>query len=111
MSHSLQQPHSGDRPPQWVVVLSTDNLMEAHVVAGRLKSEGIDSWVQQEPGGSAFGITVGILGEVRVLVREHDYEAARRVLDTPTPPELESDTSHTTYVLPDDETSDTDDDE
>ncbi|MCA9910067.1 MAG: DUF2007 domain-containing protein [Anaerolineae bacterium] len=85
--------------------------MEAHVVAGRLKSEGIDSWIQQEPGGSAFGITVGILGEVRLLVREEDFEQARRVLDTPLPPELESDTSYTTYVLPDDEESDADDDE
>ncbi len=102
MPRAIQQPQSDHQPQRWVVVLSTDNLMEAHVVAGRLKSEDIEAWVHQEPGASAFGITVGILGEVRVLVNERDYEFARRLLDT-LPDELEADTSQTSYILPDED--------
>ena len=65
-----------------MIVLSTDNQMEAHIVAGRLRSHKIQAWIHQEPSGSAFGITVGLLGEVRVLVHPHDYETALAILDS-----------------------------
>jgi hypothetical protein len=66
---------------EFIVVYSAFNVTEAHIVAGRLQSEGIRAWVHQEPAGSALGINVGILGEVRVLVRDDDYEAAIRILE------------------------------
>lgn len=65
-----------------MVVYVTNNDVEARIVAGRLESEGIPALVQQEPAGSALGITVGLLGEVRVAVRAEDYDAALEVLDT-----------------------------
>jgi hypothetical protein len=57
-----------------MVVCSTDNLPEAHIIAGRLQNEGIPSWVHQQPGASGMGITIGLFGEVRVLVNAVDYE-------------------------------------
>ncbi len=82
MSDDLQPIDASQDGTKWMVVLSTDNPMEAHVVAGRLRSQNIETWIHQEPSGSAFGITVGALGEVRVLVHQHDYEAARAIIET-----------------------------
>jgi hypothetical protein len=65
----------------WLVIFTTYNPAEAHVIAGRLESAGFHPWVHQEPGGSALGITVGILGEIRVLVLEQEYEAALHLLE------------------------------
>jgi len=109
MSHEIQQPNADHQPPRWVVIHATQNLMEAHVVAGRLKSEGIEAWVYQEPGARAYGITIGIWGEVRVLVDERDYDAAWQLLNTPLPDELESDTNSVSYNLPDDDPENGDD--
>ncbi len=66
---------------EFIVVYSAFNSAEAHIIAGRLQSEGLRAWVHQEPAGSALGINVGMLGEVRVLVRDDDYEAALRILE------------------------------
>lgn len=89
------------RVPQWIVALSTDNLPEAHIVAGRLQHEGIQAWVFQEPGAQAWGITVGILGEIRVLVHEDDYEAALRILAEDAPlAELEPDNDDIRLIFP-----------
>ncbi len=63
-----------------MVVYITYNLAEAQVIAGRLEADGIPTMVHQAAGGRAFGITVGILGEVRVLVRPQDYRQAMVIL-------------------------------
>ena len=63
------------------IVYVTNSDFDARIVAGRLESEGIAVLVQQEPAGSALGITVGILGEVKVAVRTEDYERALAILD------------------------------
>ncbi len=72
---------SSSESQSWLVIFSTYNPAEAHVVAGRLQSAGFHPWVHQEPGGSALGITVGLLGEMRVLVAEQEYEAAQHLLE------------------------------
>jgi hypothetical protein len=63
-----------------MAVYVTDNSPEAHIIVGRLESEGIRSWIYQEAAGSAFGITVGALGTVQVLVNPEDYERAKAIL-------------------------------
>jgi hypothetical protein len=65
---------------EWKVVYHTTNEMEAQVIAGRLESEGIRVRVHQEPAGRAYGIAVGLLGAVAVLVRSEDYERALELL-------------------------------
>lgn len=54
---------------------------EAYIVAGRLQSEGIPTFVHQEPVGKAYGLSVGPLGEVKVLVRPEDFDQALAILD------------------------------
>jgi len=78
MSDSFDSPSDAQN---WLVVFTTYNPAEAHIIAGRLQSAGFHPWVHQEPGGSALGITVGLLGEMRVLVLEQEYEAAQHLLE------------------------------
>ncbi len=68
-----------------MVVYTTFNAPEAHIVAGRLKSEGIPALVHQAPGANAIGIHIGSLGEVTVLVREEDYWRAIAILEPDSP--------------------------
>lgn len=63
------------------IVYVTNSDFDARVVAGLLETAGIPVIVQQEPAGSALGITVGLLGEVKVVVRPEDYERALDILD------------------------------
>lgn len=67
-----------------MVVLTTYNLGEAYIVAGRLESNDIPTSVVQEPAGSALGINIGTLGEIRLVVRAVDYERALSILDDQT---------------------------
>lgn len=70
-------------PPEseWMVVHVTYDFHEAHIVAGRLQSEGIAAMVHQQAGASAMGIHIGRLGEIRVLVHPQDYDLAISILD------------------------------
>jgi hypothetical protein len=74
-----------EQPPQWMVVYTTFNSPEAHIVAGRLESEGIPAFVHQAPGANAIGIHIGSLGEVTVVVREEDYWKALMILAPDSP--------------------------
>ena len=58
-----------DEPPRWVVIAIV-SAIEAEVMRSKLESEGIPCLLQREAAGSVFGITIGPLGEVRVLVPE-----------------------------------------
>jgi Putative prokaryotic signal transducing protein len=58
-----------EESPRWVVVAIV-SFLEAEVMRGKLESEGIPCLLQREAAGSVFGITIGPLGEVRVLVPE-----------------------------------------
>jgi hypothetical protein len=96
-----RKPQQDDSPPEWMVVYSTDNLPEAHIVAGRLQNEDIPSWVHQQPGASGLGITIGLFGEIRVLVNAQDYDRAKALLaDDAEPPLLEDKLDDIRYVFP-----------
>ena len=73
---------------EWRVVFTTANAAEAEIVASRLRADEVPAMVHQEAGGRALGITVGKLGEVRVLVRPDDYERAITILEPDYPGEL-----------------------
>ena len=51
-----------------VVVWEAANVMEAHVVRGRLESEGIPAFVRGEALGAIYGLTAGGLARADVLV-------------------------------------------
>jgi hypothetical protein len=65
----------------WMVVYVAYNEPEAYIVAGRLESEGIKAFVHQEPVGRAYGLSVGPLGEVKVLVHPDNYDQAVDIID------------------------------
>ncbi len=58
--------HDTDQEP--VVVWEAANRMEAEVVAGRLRSEGIPAMIRGEALGDIYGLTFGSLATTNVLV-------------------------------------------
>ncbi len=60
-------PKGGAEAVSWVVVARTAGLLPAQIIAGSLNAAGIPARAQQESAGQAFGFTVGLLGEGRVL--------------------------------------------
>ncbi len=84
------------------MVFETHNTSEAHIVAGRLRSEGIPTQLLPYAGGAALGITVGVFGEVRLLVPAEEVKRARTILESDTP-ELHEDHSQVIYPPGEDE--------
>lgn len=72
-----------EREVRWEVVAVGRGLAEAAIIRGRLESEGIPAQVQQEPAGVAIGLTVGLLGQAKVLVPEPLAEQALEILNRP----------------------------
>jgi hypothetical protein len=89
------------RPPELIVIFTTYDVTEAYIVAGRLQSEGIPALVHKEPAGTAIGLTVGTLGEAKVLVDSRDYERALDLLESEPHDELAADNEQ--IVFGDDE--------
>ncbi len=66
--------------PEWIVAYITHSLQEAHIIAGKLQSNDVPCRIHQEAGATALGITVGNLGEIKVLVSPANYERAEVIL-------------------------------
>lgn len=65
----------------WEVVAVADGLAQAAIIRGRLEVEGIPTRVNQEPAGVALGLTIGALGQAKVLVPEPLAEEALGILE------------------------------
>ena len=95
--------------PDWMVVYQTNDIRDAHIIAGRLHAEDIEHYIHAQPGASAIGITMGAMGTINVLVRPADYSQAEFILygDEEEPdPYLEDDTDTYIYGWEDDEHDD-----
>lgn len=91
----------------WMIVYTTPNHAEAHIIAGRLQHEGIQAIVDHAIGSQAIGITVNLMGEVRVLVHPSDYDAAMDILEAEDDvPALDDSNADVVYYLDDDEDDD-----
>lgn len=77
MSHLVQR----DNDHHWVVVFTTPSRPEAHIIVGRLESEGIPAIIHAEASRDALGIHIGRFGELQVLVHESHAEDAQAILD------------------------------
>lgn len=77
---SLRKRESGAKGPDWIAVYITHNLQEAHIIVGKLRAYAIPAMIHQEAGAAAIGITLGNLGEIKVLVSPKDYERAADLL-------------------------------
>ena len=63
-----------------LVTVRTANYMEAHIIKGRLETEGIPVLLRYESAGLVYGITVDGLGQVKVMVPQHLAEEAKEIL-------------------------------
>lgn len=77
---SLRRRESHAPGPEWIAVFITHNMQEAHIIAGKLATYDIPTMIHQEAGAAAIGITLGNLGEVKVLVAPADYDRAADIL-------------------------------
>ncbi len=64
-----------------LVTVCVARQLEAHVIKGRLESEGIPVLLSYESAGLVYGITVDGIGEVRVMVPESMEAEARMILE------------------------------
>jgi len=76
----LRKLHNEADGSQCIAAYITNNLQEAQVLAGVLKANEIPALIHQEAGATALGITLGNLGEIKILVLQADYERAERIL-------------------------------
>lgn len=102
----------GDRSgPDWIAIYITHNLPEAHVIVGKLQSYGIPAMIHQEAGASAIGITLGNLGEIKILVSPADYDRAAELLKPEEAKRVEASNDKIQLIWPDSNTVDTDNEE
>ena len=58
---------------------------EAEVIKGYLESNGVECLFQSQVVHSVHPFTVNGLGEVKIVVREEDYEKAKRLMEERSP--------------------------
>lgn len=66
----------------WEIVVTVSTEIEARLIAGRLRSEGIPAFVLSQVD-STRNLTVGALALAKVFVPESALARARKVLETP----------------------------
>ncbi len=78
---SISLARGGQGPsPEPVLVYTAANQFEADVVSGRLEVEGIPSWKRRETLGAAYGLIIGPLARVDILVPAVLADRARDIL-------------------------------
>jgi Putative prokaryotic signal transducing protein len=66
----------------WKVVYVAHSEPEASIVAGRLETQGIETFIHRETTGNlAYGVYIDPFGDVSVLVHPHNYDQAAAILD------------------------------
>jgi hypothetical protein len=66
---------------KWEVVTTVSGSMQADILRTLLESRDIEVFLNQEGAGRVYGINVGPLGEVQILVPESQSREARQILD------------------------------
>jgi len=99
----LQKPPSSEpEKSEWIAIFITHDLQEAHIIAGKLRTYDIEAMIQTVPGASAIGITIGNLGEVKVLVAANVYDEAYDILFPEDENQPEHNTDKVDYIWHDD---------
>jgi DNA-directed RNA polymerase subunit RPC12/RpoP len=63
-----------------IELTQTLGLLQAEIIAGRLRSAGIPVWIWQEGAGKAHGLIVGSLGVGHVMVPKSQLQEAAEIL-------------------------------
>ena len=108
---SLKNQEGAAKGPNWIAVFVTHNLPEAHIIVGKLRTYDIPAMIHQEAGAAAIGITLGNLGEIKVLVSPADYDNAVELLLPEDAEQIEANNDRIQLIWPDDAERETDDDD
>jgi len=65
---------------KWRIVCVASGMTNAHIIEGRLKTEGIATHLSYETAGILYATNLDGLGEVKILVPERDLERALNAL-------------------------------
>ena len=98
----IQPRPNAPQSPQWIAITTTNSIQEAHIIAGKLHAHDIPAMIHQEAGAAALGITLGHLGEIKVLIDSADYEKAAAILLPDANPQLEANTDKFQLIWYDD---------
>ena len=66
---------------KWELVIEVSGEFQANLLRNLLEVQGIKVFLNQEGAGKAYGLTVGPLGQVQVLVPEHQSQEASQIVD------------------------------
>jgi hypothetical protein len=66
--------------PTWEDIAVFQNELQANLVNGLLQAQGIITLLNQEGAGRAYGLTLGRLGGIHLLVPQHQASQALQVL-------------------------------
>jgi hypothetical protein len=66
---------------RWQVAVEVAGEIQAEILRGMLEAQGIKVFISQEGAGRAYGLGVGRLGRVQILVPEEDLERSKALLD------------------------------
>ena len=69
------------QPRELVTVYVASGQAEAHIIKGRLESQGIQAVLKYESAGVVFGLTIDGLGQVEVQVPSDMAQKARDLLN------------------------------
>lgn len=65
---------------KWEVVAEVYGELEAELIRGLLEAGGVEVFLSQEGAGRAYGLNLGALGKVQILVPSRDLQSARDIL-------------------------------
>jgi hypothetical protein len=66
---------------KWELVIEVSGEFQANLLRNLLEVQGIKVFLNQEGAGKAYGLTVGPLGQVQILVPEYQSQEARQIVD------------------------------
>jgi hypothetical protein len=67
--------------PHWEVVDEVAGDIQAEIIRGLLEAQEISVWLSQEGAGRVYGLGLGVLGRVQILVPSDASERARVILE------------------------------
>jgi hypothetical protein len=65
---------------EWVIVAEVYNQDEAQLVSGLLSMAAISVKIEREPAGSIYGLTIGPLAKIQILVPKERITEAGKIL-------------------------------
>jgi hypothetical protein len=66
---------------KWELIIEVSGELQADLLRNLLEIQGIKVFLNQEGAGRAYGLTVGPMGQVQVLVPEHQSREAHQIVE------------------------------